>query len=108
MVGKIDNIHPELVEKLKELERIYGKELTINSGHRDPAHNKEVGGVDHSEHTYTPAEGVDIDCNHGSVRWNLVTLALKLGFLRIGIGKTFVHLGIAQDKPQRVIWHYYK
>ena len=107
MTGLLDNLHPELVEKLKELERIYGKELVITSGHRDPDHNKEVGGVENSEHTYNPAEGVDIACNHGAVRWSLVNLALKLGFVRLGVGRDFLHLGIAVDKPQRVIWHYY-
>ena len=40
-------------------------------------------------------------------RFELVVAALEEGFVRIGIGKTFVHLGMAKDKPQRVMWHYY-
>lgn len=107
MTGALENIHPDLLERLKELERIFGKEIFITSGYRDPDHNKKVGGVTGSEHTYNPAEGVDIACLRSPTRWSLVTIAMKLGFRRIGIGKNFVHLGIATDKPQNVMWHYY-
>ena len=107
MTGQLENLHPDLLEKLKEIEHIYGKELVITSGYRTDAHNIKVGGVTGSEHTSNPSEAVDLACNHGSVRWTLVNLALKCGIVRIGIGKDFVHLGIAVNKPQRVIWHYY-
>jgi uncharacterized protein YcbK (DUF882 family) len=107
MTGYTANLHPDLVAKLTDLEKLAGWQMNITSGYRDPEHNKDVGGVDNSEHTYDPAEAVDISCHNGSERFAIVTLALKLGFVRIGIGKTFVHLGIAKDKPQRVIWHYF-
>ncbi len=107
MTGRITNLHPDLVTKLQDLEKLVGQTLDITSGYRDPQHNKDVGGVDGSEHTYDPSMAADIACHNGSLRWALVPNALKLGIVRIGIGKTFVHVGMATDKPQRVIWHYY-
>lgn len=107
MTGHITNLHPDLLTKLQDLEKLFGHALDITSGYRDPDHNQDVGGVPDSEHTYDPAQAVDIAVGNGSERFALITLALRLGFVRVGIGKTFIHLGIATDKPQRVAWTYY-
>ena len=106
MRGKIANLHPKLKAKLVVLEDLMGFELTINSGFRTPAHNKQVGGVEGSEHTYNPAEAVDVKVLRSVTRYKMVQCAMGLGFKRVGMGKTFVHLGIAADKPQRVLWLY--
>lgn len=108
MTGKLDNIHPELVEILCQLEAHVEFELTINSGYREAGHNETVGGVPNSEHTYNPAEGVDVLCKQGVTRYKMLQWLFKSGIKRIGIGKDFVHIGIAGDKPQYVLWHYYK
>ena len=107
MTGKTENLHPDLVTVLAKIETRLGRELYINSGHRDADHNAAVGGVRGSEHTYDPAEGVDAACHNGRECWQIVTAAMAEGIVRIGIGKTFVHIGIAKDKPQNVIWNYY-
>jgi uncharacterized protein YcbK (DUF882 family) len=107
MTGKIQHIHPTLLDILVDIEEKEKLKLNITSGKRDPEKNAQVGGVQDSEHTYGQAEGADIACPDGATRWKLVTAALARGVVRIGIGKTFVHLGIAKDKPQRVMWHYY-
>lgn len=107
MTGATSNLHPDLVAVIKLIEARLGRELHINSGHREEAHNAAVGGVPGSEHTYDPAEGVDAACKNGRECWQIVNAAIAEGIKRIGIGKTFVHIGIAKDKPQNVIWHYY-
>ena len=84
-----------------------GMELTVNSGYRDPAHNKDVGGVEGSEHTHDPAEGADVFCQRSITRFKMVKALLDMGVKRIGIGKTFVHVGISATHPQDVIWTYY-
>lgn len=108
MIGKTTNIHLDLMEILTELELHMGFELTINSGYREPGHNEAVGGVANSEHTYDPAEGVDVLCKQGVTRYKMLQWLFKYGVRRIGVGKDFVHIGIAEDKPQNVAWHYYK
>lgn len=107
MTGKTDNIHPDLLELIHQLEQRLGYELTITSGKRDPAHNEKVGGVKGSEHTYPLSEGVDVACASSAKRYALIKLLYEMGVRRIGDGKTFVHIGIAKDKPQDVLWSYY-
>ncbi len=107
MTGNIINLHPDLFKVLTELETRMGFELQITSGYRDPEHNRDVGGVDGSEHTYDPAEGADVFCQRSVTRFKMVTALLAMGIRRIGIGATFVHVGIAKDKPQDTIWTYY-
>ena len=94
----------DLVERLDALRAKCNFALIITSGYRTDAHNKKVGGVDSSEHT--DGNAVDIRCKSSSRRFTIVENALLLGFERIGIGSTFVHLGVSKTHPQRVIWTY--
>jgi zinc D-Ala-D-Ala carboxypeptidase len=89
------------------LEQRMGFELTINSGYRDPEHNRDVGGVEGSEHTHNPAEGADVLCKRSSTRYKMLKELFSMGVRRIGIGQTFIHVGVAKEKPQHVLWHYY-
>jgi len=102
-----ENLHPILKRHLRELQKRMGFVLTVTSGYRHPDHNIDVGGVEDSEHTYDPAEGVDILCKRSVTRFKMVKEALDMGIVRIGIGKDFIHLGIAEDKPKQVMWTYY-
>lgn len=93
---------------LEELREKLGEPIRINSSYRDPKHNASVGGVSKSAHTEVPCKAVDIHCTDSRYRYKLVTLALSLGCVRVGIGRTFVHLDFSKNKPQEVMWHYYK
>ncbi|NGZ03326.1 MAG: peptidase M15 [Nitrospira sp. WS238] len=107
MTGAIANLHPDLLAVLTELERRMGFELRIDSGYRDPTHNEDVGGVEGSEHTHDPAEAADVFCQRSNTRYKMVRALVEMGVRRIGIGKTFVHIGISSSHPQDVCWHYY-
>ena len=107
MVGKTENIHPDLLDILTRLEEHIGFDLTITSGQRDINHNTKVGGVKDSEHTYNPAEGVDVLCRQSVTRHQMLEWLYANKVQRIGIGDHFIHIGIADDKPQRVTWTYY-
>ena len=107
MTGYTTNLHPDLLAVLKVLEQRMGFELTVNSGYRDPTHNAEVGGVEGSEHTDDPAKAADVLCKRSVTRYRMVKELYAMGVRRIGIGETFVHVGISADKPQDVCWTYY-
>lgn len=107
MTGYTTNLHLDLLAVLTQLEHRMGFSLQINSGYRVPVHNEEVGGVPGSEHTYDPAEGADVFCQRSATRYKMVRELLSMGVRRIGIGATFVHVGIATDKPLDVLWTYY-
>lgn len=109
MKGKTENLHPELTSILLALEEAMGFELTVTSGYRTPEHNRDpkVGGVEGSEHTNQPAEGADVLCKQATTRYQMKKWLYLHDVRRIGTGKDFIHVGIAEDKPQFVEWHYY-
>jgi hypothetical protein len=92
------------VNRLQKVRTAYGMPITINSGVRCVAHNKDVGGKDDSEHL--DGEGGDIGVEFSHERWNLLPLLMQV-FPRIGISKDgFFHLGISKTKAQNVLWIY--
>lgn len=107
MIGETKNIDPALLEILTELERRMGFELRIDSGYRDATHNEDVGGVEGSEHTHDPSQGADVFCQRSVTRFKMLKNLFDMGIRRIGIGKTFVHVGISTTHPGDVCWHYY-
>lgn len=108
MKGQTQNLDPDLESILKELEDHMGFELTITSGYRSGAHNIDVGGVPNSEHTYLPAMGADVLCKQSLTRFQMLQWLFRYQVKRIGIGKDFLHIGIADDKPHPACWTYYE
>jgi len=49
---------------------------------------------------------VDIACNNSTDRYNLLNCLLDVGFKRIGVGNTFIHVDIDKEKAKEVIWTY--
>jgi uncharacterized protein YcbK (DUF882 family) len=78
--------------------------FVITSAYRCKKHNDKEGGKKTSDHL--TGEGVDVEVSSGRERWCIIRTALKHGINRIGVAKTFVHLGCRGDNPQRVIWTY--
>jgi zinc D-Ala-D-Ala carboxypeptidase len=92
------------VQRLDILRHWLGYPLKINSGLRTLEHNLEVGGVAGSAHVNGWA--ADIYCRTSVERFRLLRAAMLLGFTRIGIGTTFVHLDMDPMKPEAVLWLY--
>ncbi len=93
------------VQQLDELRKRVGFPLTIHSGFRTAEHNAKVGGVGDSAHEHGLA--ADIGVGDGMQRMKVVREAMAMGFVRIGIGHTFVHIDTDSSLPQNVIWTYY-
>ena len=51
---------------------------------------------------------VDIAARGSGRRYRLLAAAIRAGFNRIGVGKSFLHLDNDKSKPPCVIWDYYK
>lgn len=98
------NMNIEFIKMIDQLREICGFPFKINSGYRTEEYNKIVGGVDSSAHEKGVA--CDISVSNGREKYDIIRAAIELGFTRIGIGKTFVHLDMDFDLPQRVIWTY--
>jgi uncharacterized protein YcbK (DUF882 family) len=102
--GSGQHMNLDFVTKLDRLRDAVGVPLLITSGFRTPEHNKKVGGVDSSAHELGRA--ADIAAFSGSHRYAIISAAMKLGFRRIGVGSTFVHIDDDITKPQDVFWTY--
>ena len=98
----------KLIKLLKKLEKVTGYPVfeQITSGARTPIHNKKVGGVSNSAHLIPKCKAVDIKTPTKTIRNTLVVAAKAIGFKRIGVGSTFIHLDIDESKLQNIAWGY--
>lgn len=99
----LNNISDDLLDKLDEARKIAGIPFSINCGTRCPKHNKEVKGEPDSAHLYGFA--ADISAKTSQQKFAIISSLLKVGFFRIGVYPTFVHVDNDIKKPQGVIWH---
>lgn len=103
--GKNEMQH-EFMVMLQAIRREFGQPMQITSGYRHWTHPVEAK-KGHTTGEHTRGTCADIACADGRERFKLVSIALRLGVTRIGIAKTFVHLGIGGDGlPAPVIWDY--
>jgi hypothetical protein len=103
-------MNKDFIKKLQKIEEITKLPIFdwINSGARSPRHNKRVGGVRSSAHQIPTCKAADIKTRTTAIRNKIVRAAKEVGFKRIGVGKTFVHLDNDSSKPQYVAWGYPK
>ena len=93
-----------LLEMLDEVRDKLGSPIKINSGYRTEEHNAKVGGKVGSSHL----EGLaaDISCKSSLDRFKLEGILKEVGFNRIGVAKTFIHVDIDKNKTPNVMWVY--
>jgi len=94
----------EFMSLIDDERGIAGIPFRITSGYRTPSHNAIVGGVEDSSHTRGLA--ADIYTPDGRHRWLIVDALIKVGFNRIGIADSFIHVDNDPEKTQNVIWTY--
>lgn len=104
---------PMFLDKLQVLRATFRRPMIITSGYRDPGYNATVSktGID-GPHTFGKAADIAVDRTDA---FNLLRLALELGFTGIGVnqkGKArFLHLDTlspseASPAPRPTIWSY--
>ena len=103
-LGSGCNMSQEILSMLDAARKIYGKPMRITSGFRTKTHNKKVGGVESSSHLKGLA--ADIACSESRNRFDMIKALLEVGFKRLGVAGTFIHVDIDKDKSQNVIWTY--
>lgn len=92
--------------KLDLIREKAGIPLVMTSAYRSPSYEKSKGRSGKGDHPQ--GKGVDIVANTSATRMKIVSAALAEGITRIGIGKTYVHIGMGEDLPTNVMWDYYK
>ncbi|WP_407639838.1 YcbK family protein [Anaerovibrio lipolyticus] len=90
-------INPLLLQTLDQLRDMIGGPLELSCAYRCPAHNREVGGVDNSQHVLGNAADVLVpDYGHCNTAEQLAWYATEIGFDGIGIypESGFVHVDV--------------
>lgn len=98
------NMDATFVKLLEAARKRAGVPFKLTSALRCEDHNKAVGGVPNSAHVRGMA--VDVAATNSATRWQILDGAYAVGFGRIGIGSTFIHLDRDPDKPTQVVWLY--
>ena len=97
-------MHAEFMARLQSVRSRCDFPFEINSGYRTAYWNQVVGGAPNSAHLRGRA--ADIVCTNSGRRFEIIDGALALGFRRIGIARTFIHLDDDPALPKRVLWLY--
>ena len=108
-LGSGKNMSPKILEMLDIAREKYDKPIKITSGYRTQAYNENLkarGYKASKNSSHLKGLAVDIHCNNSKDRFVLVDILLDVGFNRIGIANTFIHVDIDEDKPTHLIWTY--
>ena len=95
----------DFVNRLEAARVIADTPFKITSGYRCTINNRRVGGVSTSAHLVGKA--ADISANGSIERFSIIRALLYAGFVRIGVGKSYIHVDNDESKPEGVMWDYY-
>lgn len=99
-----ENMNESFLMKLDEAREYAGIPFIINSAYRSLEDNKRVGGKPNSSHLKGLA--VDIRATNSRQRGLVLDALRAVGFNRIGIANSFIHVDMDYDKDQDVTWVY--
>ena len=105
----LNNFSPFLLKVINEIRRRLGRALIAKSACRCIPHNKAEGGKETSDHLPNEegiCEGVDLKAIHSHTRFIILETAFEFKIRRIGLARTYLHLGINVNNPQEVFWIY--
>lgn len=83
------NMDTEFMFRLNKAREMANIPFVINSGYRCEKHNAEVGSTSRN---HVEGKAADIKCTEGWKRLRIVRALLNVGFSRLGISKTFIHV----------------
>lgn len=102
--GSGENMDKKFLKMLDKARSKADTPFKINSGYRTKTHNKEVKGKTTSSHLIGKA--ADIHCTDDAIRSKIINALIEVGFNRIGIAKTFIHVDNDEAKNSNRIWVY--
>ena len=103
-LGSGSKMDRTFLSKLDTARSIAGIPFKINSGFRSEKWNLKCGGRWGSAHKFGLA--ADIATEGSRECYLIVNALMQVGINRIGIGETFIHADISEERDQEVIWLY--
>ena len=98
-----DNMNADFLNKLDEAREYAGIPFAINSAYRSPTHPLSIKNPTSS---HIKGLAVDISVKDSKTRFKVLDALIAVGFTRIGIASSFIHVDMDFDKSQGVIWTY--
>ena len=98
-----NNMNKDFLFVLDEAREFAGIPFIINSAYRSPEHPLSIKNPSSS---HIKGLAVDIKATDSITRFKIVKALIEVGFTRIGIADTFIHVDLDLDKTQNVIWTY--
>lgn len=98
----LNDMSEEFMQKLDDARSICSYPFVINSAYRSVEYEKQRGRSGSSSHCKGLA--VDISCFTSIARLKMVIALLAVGFRRIGIYPTFIHVDADQNKTKSM-WY---
>ena len=108
-VGSGKKMHPDILEMLDQARDKYDKPIRITSGYRTKEYNESLSARGYKaspNSSHLKGLAADIACTSSVDRYHLINCLLDVGFKRIGIANTFIHVDIDPEKANEVIWTY--
>lgn len=102
---QVSDMNPAFLDKLLLAQKAYGKKFRINSAYRSLSWEKSKGRNGRSSHCKGIA--VDIGVSNHQQRLYIVAALLIMGFRRIGVAKSFIHVDDDESKVPSM-WLYDK
>lgn len=97
---KMDKDFLAKLDKAREYAKI---PFVINSAYRSPDHPESIKNPSSS---HIKGLAVDIKATDSRTRYRVLDALMSVGFNRIGIANTFIHVDDDKDKSSDVIWTY--
>ena len=99
----------EFLSKLDHARDLAGVPFKITSGYRveaDIERLRKAGYKVSPNSSHLKGVAADIACTNPADRFNIIDALLSVGFSRIGIADTFIHVDDDPDKHPFAIWTY--
>ena len=93
----------DFLAKLDEAREYAEIPFIINSAYRSPEHKESIKNPTSS---HIKGLAVDIKAKDSRTRGVILEALRSVGFTRIGIAKTFIHVDLDYSKSQNVTWLY--
>jgi zinc D-Ala-D-Ala carboxypeptidase len=97
------NMDVEFLDKLDEARAYAGIPFIINSAYRSPEHPESIKNPTSS---HIKGLAVDIRAMDSPTRFIILDALMVVGFRRIGVSETFIHVDNDMDKTQNLVWLY--
>lgn len=105
-----DNMQPEFMQMLQDARTIAGVPFKISSGYRTQAHHDSLtrrGYPTAKRSAHLKGQAADILVSNSVQRAQIVSALMQAGFVRLGVGSSFIHCdNDEENKPAPCLWLY--